>query len=445
MRLQIRSKGRGHDHDFHRSQDMTTLTVSAMTFSDSTRTLRPRRAPIAATFVTSALVLAGCGGGSASSSTTTRSASTMPVATISTTSTTQPPSASTPASTVASEATTAPPSSGAPQAIDRAAAQQLLGQASATGKGGAQVALAGNDGELVLLAAGADGPDARPVTVDSEFRVGSITKTFVAVTVLQLAGEGAVQLDELATRYDPSLTIADGVTVRQLLSHRSGIPDYVNAEYFERLVADPTRTWNADDVFGLVAGLPRVFPAGSRFEYSNTNYIVLGQLVETITGKSIAENLRTRIIEPLGLQHTYLAPDDARTPIGGFSELLPGGSTATTSYYALETSAGSAGALVSNAGDLAVFIRALANGKLLAPAMYTEMTRGLPYEGEALGLFPADPATSTGISHSGSIPGFAANMQYDPASQDLVVLLMNHEAQPFDPTNAALTALASAN
>ena len=117
---------------------------------------------------------------------------------------------------------------------------------------------------------------------------------------------------------------------------------------------------------------------------------------------STADNLRARIVEPLGLTHTYLAPDGVREPIGAFSRSLPGGDTDGASYHALETAAGAAGAVVSSAGDIATFIRALAHGELVPATTYAEMIRGFPTEGESLGIFPSSPPTATGIANSGA-------------------------------------------
>ena len=161
------------------------------------------------------------------------------------------------------------------------------------------------------------------------------------------------------------MTIADGVTIRQLLAHRSGIPEYTDGELAPAVLADLARTWTPTDVLDLVADQPRDFPPDERFAYSNTNYVVAGLLLETVTGTALADNLRSRIVEPLGLTSTYFAADDPRPPVGGFSPSLPGGDTDGASYRALETSAGAAGGLVSTASDLATFIRALPRGELL--------------------------------------------------------------------------------
>ena len=324
-------------------------------------------------------------------------------------------------------------STGAPQA--------LLDDWAAAGRGGVTVALADDDDDDVqLLAAGTDGPAGGTLSPDAPFRVGSLTKTFVAVMMLQLVADGTIALDDLVTQHAPELAVAHGVTIRQLLAHRSGIPEHTDGELAPAVLADPARTWTPNNVLDLVADQPPDFPPGEQFAYSNTNYIVAGLLLERLTGTSLADNLETRIVEPLGLTSTYLAPDDRRQPIGGFSPSLPGGTTSGAPYRALETAAGAAGALVSTATDLATFLRALAHGELLAATIYAEMVEGLPAEGHSLGIFPSDPASPTGISNAGAIPGFIAYMQYDPVTENLFVILLNDDSRSAEQLGNALLA-----
>lgn len=154
---------------------------------------------------------------------------------------------------------------------------------------------------------------------------------------------------------------------------------------------------------------------------------------------TLEANLQSRVVEPLGLTSTYFAPDDTRSPIGGFSDSLPGGDTNGTSYRAIESAFGAAGSLVSSAPDLAIFIRALAHGGLLDEPTYAEMTKGLPGEGYTLGVFAADPPTTTGISNAGNVPGFIAYMQYDPVTEDLFVLLLNDDTRSPEQLGTALS------
>jgi D-alanyl-D-alanine carboxypeptidase len=307
--------------------------------------------------------------------------------------------------------------------------QQLLDAWAKDGRGGVAIAIGDRDEKPHVLAAGTNGPGGGSLTPDAQFRVGSLTKTFVAVMLLQALHEKHVALDDLVTQHAPDLTLAEGVTIRQLLAHRSGLPEYTDGELAPAVQADPRRTWTPGDVLALVADEPRDFPPGKKFAYSNTNYIVAGLLLERLTGQSLADNLRSRIVDRLNLGATYFSPDSQRKPIGGFSSSLPGGNTEAVSYRALETSAGAAGALVSSAPDLATFLRALAHGELLADDSYAEMVSGLPAEGHSLGVFATDPPSQTGISNSGAIPGFTAYMQYDPATGDTFVLLLNDDTR----------------
>ena len=319
--------------------------------------------------------------------------------------------------------------------------QALLDGWASDGRGGVAVALAGTDDELTVAAAGSAGPDGGTIEPSSAFRVGSLSKTFVAVMLLQVVAAGTIGLDDLVVDHAPELTIADGVTIRELLAHRSGLPEYADGELAPAVLADPARTWRPADVLELVVDQPRDFAPDSQFAYSNTNYIVAGLLLEGVTGMSLAENLRSRIVAPLGLSSTYFAPDTTRSPIGGFSNSLPGGDTNGGSYRALETTAGAAGSLVSTAPDVAVFIRALAHGELLDEHTYMEMTQALPDDGHALGVFAGDPPTTTGISNSGNVPGFIAYMQYDPVTEDLFVLLLNDDTRSPEQLGTGLAEL----
>jgi len=338
---------------------------------------------------------------------------------------------------------TSPPADASTRTSDTAAAsnesvQRLIDDWASEGRGGISVALAGRDAELTAAAAGSAGPEGGALGPESEFRVGSLAKTFVAVMLLQLVDDELIGLDDPVGTHAADLTVADGVTIRQLLAHRSGIPEHSDGELAPAVLVDPGRSWTPTDVIDLVADQPRDFLPGAAFAYSNTNYIVAGLLLESVTGMTLSDNLTTRVTEPLGLTSTYFAPDDERSPIGGFSSSLPGGDTSGDSYRALETAAGAAGALVSTAPDLAVFLRALAHGELLDQATYSEMTSGLPAEGQTLAVFPADPPSTTGISNTGQLPGFIAYMQYDPTTEDLFVLLTNDDTRSLEQVGSEL-------
>ena len=159
-----------------------------------------------------------------------------------------------------------------------------------------------------------------PATAEAQFRVASTTKLFVATVVLQLAEEGRLDLDAPVSGYVPGFRHARGVTIRQLLNHTSGIPDYTRTEHFhEGLLADRDRAWSTDELLALVADVRRDFAPGTDYLYSNTGYLLLGRVVDTVTGSTWAGEVRRRILDPLRLQHTYVAGAE---PVPG--GVLPG-------------------------------------------------------------------------------------------------------------------------
>jgi D-alanyl-D-alanine carboxypeptidase len=220
--------------------------------------------------VVAAVLAAGCGTDTAATVPTQRS----------TTTTVQPASTSTPPSTTTVQRSTtttdSPTATSTIGVATNTAVQGLLDQWAHDGRGGVAVALAGHDDEMTVAAAGSAGPDGGTVEPGSAFRVGSLTKTFVAVMLLQLVADGTIGLDDLVVAHAAELTIADGVTIRQLLAHRSGIPEHTDRELAPAVLADPARTWTPADLLRLVADQPRDFAPDAQFADSNTNYIVAG-------------------------------------------------------------------------------------------------------------------------------------------------------------------------
>jgi D-alanyl-D-alanine carboxypeptidase len=312
------------------------------------------------------------------------------------------------------------------------AIQDMLDAWTSKGPGGVTVGVGRDGGEVTWYASGAAGPDGEAIEVSDQLRVGSISKTFVAVMLLQIVDEGVLVLDEPVTRYAPDLTVAEGVTIRQLLGHASGIPEYTDESFDVEFLSDMGREWTPHEVLEHVADRPADFAPGERRAYSNTNYVVAGLLLEEVSGTSLADNLTSRIVEPLGLTDTYFAPEAGREPVAGFSPSLPGGDTTADSYQAIETAAGAAGALVSTAPDLADFISALADGQLLSPEMFSEMTRDVASEGFGLGIFPFGLPSGVGIGNGGAIPGFATLMGIVPEAGDLFVILTNDDSRSID-------------
>jgi D-alanyl-D-alanine carboxypeptidase len=255
---------------------------------------------------------------------------------------------------------------------------------------------------------------------DVVWRIGSITKTFTAVAVLQLAEQGTVDLDAPVATYLDSTLVPEGVTVRHLLQHTSGIPDYTPT------LNDVARSCPPSvDPLSYVEGLPPDFPPGARWAYSNTNYLILGQLIEAVTGEPPAAIIRRRIIDPLGLADTYLeGSEPGPPPVPAFADFYdtgPGPITCDTPIWPDATEAG----MVSSAADLDAFLRALFGGHLLSAATLEEML-ATNDEGYGLGIqrllgSPVEDVEFYG--NGGGVVGYRSVALYEAGSGTTVVLM----------------------
>jgi D-alanyl-D-alanine carboxypeptidase len=309
---------------------------------------------------------------------------------------------------------------------------------------------------LVLAASGtAERGGRAPVGVDAQFRIASVTKLFVATVVLQLAQEGRLGLDDPLSRHVPAFAGGDRITVRQLLNHTSGVPDYgLTAGFGERLMTERERRWRTDEILALVAGVRPDFAPGTRYRYSNTGYVLLGAVIDAVTGSTWAAQIRRRIIDPLHLRHTYVA---GREPVPG--GVLPGYHDADNDgdwenietgrpWPSLETTEGPAGAIVSTAGDLAVFGAALFRGRLLAPPWLRRMVAEGPHHPRnsnyGLGVEIHRPDYRTTVwGHGGFLPGFQSTLWYVPRRDVVIVVLANDSrANPRDLAELVLRAVA---
>ena len=247
------------------------------------------------------------------------------------------------------------------------------------------VAVASGPGFHEEGAAGlADVETGERLTPKHRFRIASVTKIFVATVVLQLVDEGALDLDGDAA------PIAEGVTIRQLLNHTSGLQDFFDdiVEFFEPYRQDPAYRWPLThrEVLALIKERPLLFPPGTGWSYTGSNYLPLGLLVEETTGTSLAEELRRRITEPLGLDATLLhagvpAPEGtARGYLPPDNPLVPGPGLVDATDLDMSFS-WAGGGMVSTAADVARFLRALLGGEVLPDRLRAEMLRTVPSTG----------------------------------------------------------------
>ena len=179
------------------------------------------------------------------------------------------------------------------------------------------------DGHRTVRAAGgfADRRSRRPLRPGDRFRVGSNTKTFVATVLLQLAGEGRLALEDTVERWLPGLVPGGGaITVRQLLNHTSGLPDYAPEDddsFIRQVLADRRRKWTPRELVGIAMARPPLFAPGAAWAYSNTGYILLGLIVVAAGGHPLATELRERIFAPLQLRGTSCATGPGEDPHPG--------------------------------------------------------------------------------------------------------------------------------
>lgn len=267
---------------------------------------------------------------------------------------------------------------------DRRAVQERLDHVVDVGAVGALVEVRDERGVWRGTSGVGDLESGRGVPARGHFRVGSISKTFVATVVLQLVDEGELGLDDSVESWLPGVVPGgEGMTVRQLLNHSSGVPDYqptLPMPPGPEFVKNRWRTWTSDELVRRAVGNPpSVDPPGSGYSYSNTGYLLLGQIVEKATGQSYADEIGQRIIEPLRLRGTSVPGTSPRVPRPhprAYLPVEPGGTAHPTDFTEMNPSLfGASGEMISTAKDLNTFVAALLDGELLPEHLLAEMKR----------------------------------------------------------------------
>ncbi|MEV7544158.1 serine hydrolase domain-containing protein [Streptomyces sp. NPDC089915] len=247
------------------------------------------------------------------------------------------------------------------------------------------------------------------VPEDGQVRAGSNTKAFTAVVALQLVAEKKLALDAPVDTYLPGLLRGEGIdgrhiTIRQLLQHTSGLPEYMESPVFADFPAVRYRYFEPRDLLDGALAQKAHFSPGAKWEYNNTNYLVAGLIIQKVTGRPMGEEIGRRIVDRVGLRHTYF-PAPGETTL---REPHPKGYERETDdgplidYTTMDMSMGwAAGALVSTNSDLNRFYTALLGGELLPPAQLTEMRTTVPAEARGPGVRYGLGLTSTPLSCGG--------------------------------------------
>ncbi|MFJ6758960.1 MULTISPECIES: serine hydrolase domain-containing protein [unclassified Streptomyces] len=281
-------------------------------------------------------------------------------------------------------------------------------------------------GEYVRSFGIADKATGAPMTPGLNMRIGSETKTFTVTALLELVDEGKVGLDDPIGKYIEGVPNGDRITLRQLAEMRSGLFNYSEDEgFFKALTSDPRRPFTPQELLAYSFKHPVLFEPGAKFYYCNTNLILLGLVVEKVSGIPLAEYIDREVVKPAGLGHT-LFPTGAEFPkphAHGYTDQTATGKTADATDW--NPSWGwAAGAMISDLTDLRSWAKTLATGTLLTPATQAERLKvidALPGTGYGLGIFNVQGW----IGHNGSLPGYQSLTVYLPQAQATLVVLLN--------------------
>lgn len=269
-------------------------------------------------------------------------------------------------------------------------------------------------------------------------RVGSTTKTFTAVLILQLVEEGLLRLDDPLSLWFPDFPNAGRITVRQLLNHSSGISEFLEDPAVMMKSILSWRAWKLQELLDIAAKREPYFSPGSDWHYSNSNYVLLGLIAEQITGKTFAQLLREKLLDPMNLTHTFFVPNEPEPDalLRGYDRDLshfPGFLDIGVKSKSWATAAHASGALASTADDLGLFYSRLFAGELLSPDMMEAMLTFIPASnpgfdpqvGYGLGLMQLNVDGQELIGHVGEFMGSTAIAMYAPDTGSLVVVTAN--------------------
>ena len=279
-------------------------------------------------------------------------------------------------------------------------------------------------GDTVLgqVAAGEAEPG-RPVTLNTRFRIASVTKPFTAAAVLRLITQGLISLtSSVCEQLQPCPEAWRPITIRHLLSHTAGIPNYTS---FPDFAATQAQATTPDALVARFSEMPLEFAPGTQYAYSNSGYAVLGRVIESVTGQAYADALRSLVLAPLGIVGVHYG-DEAGDALG-YRPIIGGREPAD----ALDMSVPyAAGALVASASEVAAFARGYFRSSSFLPDSI-RMLALTPVQGSyGLGWMTASLGPGRSASHTGSIHGFVAFLAYRPDVDVTVVVLANVERAP---------------
>ena len=276
----------------------------------------------------------------------------------------------------------------------------------------------------------ADPTTGAPMAIGMHTRIGSVTKTFTGTAILQLHQQGKLSVDDTIDKYVSGVPNGSTITVRQLADMTSGVASYTrSAKFTDVYFAHPETVFKHDDLIAIGLGESPLFAPGEKFDYSNTNTMLLGKVAEKVTGKSFDEVLRTQIFEPLKLANTSWPGESTAIPAPYPQGFTLQGNAATRDNPSNATNwnpswGGAAGELISDIDDLLVYGRALGTGQGLLDAK--TQTERLTYPGPA-GYGIAMGCSEAWVGHTGELPGYNTSVFYDTTTDTTVAVQTNSD------------------
>lgn len=266
----------------------------------------------------------------------------------------------------------------------------------------------------------ADVESGKKLDVNTKLKIGSITKTFTATMIMQLVDEKKLTLETKLSKFYPKIPNADKITIHHLLHHRTGIPDFLNDDptVGEFIYVENKK----EDLVKRMENYTSAFEPNSQHKYSNSNYNLLGYIIEDITKKSFSENLNTRIVKKIGLKNTLFPTKIDVSKNEGYSYFFDGKNWAKVPEWHSSLSF-AAGAMASTTADLNLFLEALLEGKLTSKSSLEQMKSMEDYYGKGLIIAPFEDRKFYG--HTGGIENFRAAAGYNPEDKTGFSIIVN--------------------
>lgn len=311
---------------------------------------------------------------------------------------------------------------------------------------GATAAIVLADGQLISLASGyADKEEKIAMPLGAQMLLGSVGKIFVSAVTLQLVDEGKIELEDKVSQYFQGvdwfkeIPNAESLTIQSLLNHTSGLPRYVFApKFIEAIEKDPMRTWTPAECLAIISAEAPKHPVGQGWGYSDTNYILLGIIIEKVTRSTYYAQLEERIISTFHLRSTYPStqrelPGITQGYIGENNFFKLPKKVVTDGLYAMNPQfEWTGGGLVTNVEDLAYYIKWLHTGKILSPSSYEQLLSPVNFRsgqaaetGYGLGTFVWSNPSGKSFGHAGVMPGYFTHVEFAKKGEYAVAIQVN--------------------